>query len=259
MDLLLPLDHAGPVDDARLLDLYAHPTHAPGRASRSGYVRANMISTLDGAATGADEVSSSINGPADLRVFETMRAAADVVLIGAGTARDERYTSLDVPARLRGAREALGLRPDLELAIVTSSGILGPIILGGPRPPLVLTHEACPRLEELRDLVGHERVLTLGKGALRTTDVVAALADRGLPRVLAEGGPHLLSGLLATNQVDELCLTWSPLVVGGTGLRVLAAPGWLMPPYDATPAHLLHEEGTLLGRWLLARQERPGT
>ena len=45
---------------------------------------------MDGAATGANQVSGSINGPADFRVFRVLRALADVVLVGAGTARGER-------------------------------------------------------------------------------------------------------------------------------------------------------------------------
>ena len=65
-------------DDAEtaLAALFAEP--------RTPWLRANMIATLDGAATGADHRSGSINDPADLRVFHTLRALADVVLVGAG-------------------------------------------------------------------------------------------------------------------------------------------------------------------------------
>ena len=44
------------------------------------------------------------------------------------------------------------------------------------------------------------------------------LAERGLARVLAEGGHGLLTDLLAADLVDELCLTTSPLLVAGPGI-----------------------------------------
>jgi 5-amino-6-(5-phosphoribosylamino)uracil reductase len=43
--------------------------------------------------------------------------------------------------------------------------------------------------------------------------------------VLAEGGPSLNGQLTAAGLLDELCLTLSPLLVGGEAKRILAGPG----------------------------------
>lgn len=252
LDVLLPLDRAGATlppepGEPALHDLYAHP--AP-RAGRTSAVRANMIATLDGSAQGPDGRSRSINGPADWRVFRVMRAVADVVLVGAGTARAEGYTPLGVPADLRDARAARGQRPDLALALVTASGELPDGLRGTDRPPYVVTVSASPRLAELRAELGDDRVLVAGDEHVDLAAALAALADRGLPRVLAEGGPRLLTDLVRADLVDELCLTSSPLVVGGPGLRAVGGPDWL-DARRARPAHLLHHDGMLLGRWTL--------
>ncbi|HET7397833.1 MAG TPA: dihydrofolate reductase family protein, partial [Intrasporangium sp.] len=61
----------------------------------------------------------------------------------------------------------------------------------------------------------------------RTVDLGVAtdqLLERGLPRMLSEGGPHLLADLYATDLVDELCLAISPLVACGEGSRITAGP-----------------------------------
>ncbi|MFZ0157904.1 MAG: dihydrofolate reductase family protein, partial [Kineosporiaceae bacterium] len=86
--LLLPADAVvGDLEGARdatvqaLADLYAYPDPVPP----GGWVRANMISTLDGSATGPDSLSGSIGGPADRAVFSAVRGVADVILAGAGT------------------------------------------------------------------------------------------------------------------------------------------------------------------------------
>jgi len=243
--------HLAPRDDeAELAALF---TDGPAAGI---HVRANMVSTVDGAATGANRVSGSINGPADLRVFRVLRALADVVLVGAGTARAERYPPLDVPPELRAARAALG-RPDaLELAIVTASGQLPDSLLDTDRPPLVLTTSSAPALDDLRARVGAERVLLADGGVPGAVDphaVVAALADRGLRNVLAEGGPTLLAQLVDADLVDELCLTWSPQLVGGPAGRVTHLPTWFDPARALTLRHLLHSDGVLLGRWQVVR------
>jgi riboflavin biosynthesis pyrimidine reductase len=66
--------------------------------------------------------------------------------------------------------------------------------------------------------------------------------------VLVEGGPTLLGSLAAAGRLDELCLTWSPLVVAGDGPRIAhGAPAGL----QLRPAHLLEADGLLLGRWIV--------
>jgi riboflavin biosynthesis pyrimidine reductase len=255
-DVLLPTDRAGqrlapdPAEDA-LTELYAHPDPAPGRPA---YVRANMVSTLDGSAAGRDGRSGSINDAADHRAFEVQRSVADVVLVGAGTARAEGYRELSVAQPLRAARARRGQGEQLALALVSRTGDLPGDLLHAPSAPLVVTVASSPGLAALRDSVGPERVLVAGERDVDPARALALLAGRGLVRVLAEGGPRLLADLLAAGQVDELCLTTSPLVVAGPGPRIVTASGWLDPARSRTlarPAHLLHSDGVLLGRWVL--------
>ena len=78
----------GPAD-AHLDELYAVP--------RRPWLRVNMISTVDGAATGDSGKSGSINNAVDKRVFHLLRAQSDVIVVGAGTARIEGYRPADRP------------------------------------------------------------------------------------------------------------------------------------------------------------------
>ena len=234
---------SGSLDDAELVELYEH---------RLGRIRANFVSTIDGAATGDDGRSGSINNAADLRVFETLRALADVVLVGAGTTRTEGYEPVTVPERLRPVRADLGLEPELELAVVTRSGILSERLLGAERPPLVITHAACHHLDSLRARLGPERVLVHGEREVDLGAAIVDLAGRELLRVLTEGGPHLFASLLAANLVDELCLTTSPQIVGGHPPRIVAAHEWFHPPASAHLEHVLVEGSTMFTRWSLS-------
>src|SRR4051812_2961787 len=78
----------GPVGDLR--EVYAAP--------QTPWLRVNMVSTVDGAATGESGLTESINNEADQVVFRLLRELADCVVVGAGTARAEGYPALDVPA-----------------------------------------------------------------------------------------------------------------------------------------------------------------
>ncbi|MEL7974789.1 dihydrofolate reductase family protein [Isoptericola sp. F-RaC21] len=258
LDLLVPGPEHLPLDPAerRLAELYAA---SPGDGPS---VRANFVSTVDGGAWGPDHRSGSIGDDADWRVFRVLRAAADVVLVGAGTARHEGYTALDRPRDLPGAD-----RP-LELALVTRSGRVPQQLADGDRPPLVLTGEA--GAATARRMVPADRVVAVASAhdpdEVDLRAGLAALAERGLPGVLCEGGPTLLAAMLADDLVDELCVTTSPCLVGPGPSRIVAAspagaPGEeprpagipASPPTPARLAHLLHApgSGTLLARWLL--------
>lgn len=252
LDVLLPRGPGTPAtlaprdDEADLVDLLGR---APAAAPHPVVVRANMIATLDGAATGPDRVTGSINGPADLRVFRALRTVADVVLVGAGTVRQERYRDLALPPALAATRRAHGRAAAPELAVVTRSGDVPDALLAADRPPLVVTAASCPRLGPLRERVGADRVLVAGDDDVDLATVLGLLAGRGLVQVLTEGGPALLAALVTRGLVDELFLTWSPTLVGGPAPRVLAGAPWLDPPHDARLLHLLHSDGVLLGRW----------
>lgn len=251
LTVLAPAELAGTVlapDDAetQLTGLYRHPVR-PGR----GYLRAGMVSTLDGAATGIDGSSRSINNTADLRVFRVLRAAADGVLVGARTARGERYRSIRVPPPLRAGRAARGQSEVPVLVVVTRSGALPDGLLEAEHGVLALVPRGSDAESTLTARWGTERVIAVGERDVDLAAGLTALADRGLIRVLTEGGPELLGQLFSAGLVNEWCLTWSPLVVGGGAIRTVASPTFLDPAPIAHLAHLLYADGVLLGRWLL--------
>jgi riboflavin biosynthesis pyrimidine reductase len=250
----------GDLDDDRsdaaqaLADLYAYPDPI----AMHGWVRANMISTLDGSATGGDGLTGTIGGAADRMAFQVLRGLADVVLVGAGTARAEGYHLPAAQPEFAERRHAAGQRPAPTLAVVTRSGTLPPTVEAavdaspGAGPVLVITC-ASADVEVLRRRFGSDRVLLAGEEDVDPVLAAAQLAARGLPRVLLEGGPHLLGRFVGARRLDELCLTFSPLLVAGDGPRITrGGPGALhLEVLRLRMAHLVECDGLLLGRWLV--------
>src|SRR5450756_2975451 len=69
--------HEGSMDSEALALAYAYPE----LSGTQSWVRANFISTLDGAAAGDDGRSGSINTGADRDVFGLLRALSDLILV----------------------------------------------------------------------------------------------------------------------------------------------------------------------------------
>ena len=224
-------------------DLYAYPELLPA----GGWVRANMVSTVDGSAVAADGVTAAISHPVDKAVFGVLRALADVVLVGAGTVRAERYGPVRPHPVLAARRAAQGRSPAPVLAVVTRSGRL-PADTGlfEPGAGTLVVAPATADLDGLRRVAGAGNVVVAGADDVDPVAATAELARRGLPRVLLEGGPTLLGRVVTAGRLDELCLTLSPMLTAGDGPRIAVGAA---ASARLRVAHLMEGDGLLLGRW----------
>lgn len=241
------------VDNHELLQLYSYPAE-----QRGTWLRANVISSLDGGAT-AGGVSGQLGGPGDRLVFHLLRELADVILVGAGTVRIEGYggAQLSAAARQRRMSRVADRQAEVpQLAIVTNSGRLdpdAPVFTKTEVAPLILTctaaaERAQSRLAGLADVVDCSGA---NPDAVDMAAILTALHSRGLVRVLLEGGPTLLGSFIEQNLLDELCLTVSPCVVGGPAGRVATSPGQLLTWLRC--AHVLADDsGYLYTRYVRA-------
>jgi len=235
-------------DDGRLPEFYPYPDDL-----RRCWVRGNMIASLDGGAT-ADGKAGGLAGPGDRSLFALMRNAADVILVGAATVRVENYSGAQVPLAQRHARQRRGQSEVPPIAVVTRSGNLDPVARFFTRTevqPLILTCDDSVNDTRLR-LGAAADVLNASGRDSANVDLATALkllAERGLLRVLTEGGPLLLSQLIADDLLDELCLTVAPMLVGGLGRRIAAGAGEVRTTMRL--AHMLSDDqGYLYTRYV---------
>ncbi|WP_189939007.1 pyrimidine reductase family protein [Streptomyces aurantiogriseus] len=242
-----PEDREWSLDE--LAEAYAYPEPGPGEPAP--WLRANMVSTLDGAAQ-HDGRSQPISNATDMRIFGTLRGLADVVLVGAETVRQEGYRPARARAEFAERREAAGQGPAPAIAIVSASLDLDfslPLFTSPLVPTLVLTGAAAaPDRIATAEKAG-ARVVIAGDGmGVEPARAVRALAELGHTRLLTEGGPRLLGQLVAAGVLDELCLTVSPLLTAGDAQRIAGGPS-VAVPHRFTLVSLLEEGGFLYGRY----------
>lgn len=244
---LTTLQPTGAAADGQLTEQYAYPDGITGC-----WVRANFITSLDGAATTGGR-SGGLGGAGDRALFGLMRALADVIVVGAGTVRTENYSGAQLSAGERALRQDRGQAEIPPIAIVTRSGRLDNDLLVFTHTevvPLVLTsHNAAGGARDR--LAGLAEVHDCSAGDPDEVDphaMVATLAGLGLTRVLTEGGPSLLGTFIAADLLDELCLTIAPFVVGGTAKRVTDSPHEALR--RLSPRHVLTDaQGYLYTRY----------
>ncbi|MHB1613803.1 MAG: dihydrofolate reductase family protein [Actinomycetes bacterium] len=253
MHQLLPTPLEDPdreLADEDLVQAYAYPEAA---SPSDCWVRANMVASADGAA-GLDGRSGGLSGEGDRRVFGVLRGLADAVLVGAGTVRTEEYRPPAAAAQHAAHRRARGQLPAPVLAVVTARAEIDPEHLQpreGSSRPLVLTTTSADarRRAELATLAD---VVLVGRDRVDLSEALAALAARGLRRLLCEGGPTLLGQVVAGGLLDELCLTTAALLTGSPGPRLLDLDRYV-GPVRLRIGHLLVDRDELLARYLVDR------
>jgi riboflavin biosynthesis pyrimidine reductase len=217
-----------------------------------GGLRVDFVCSVDGAAT-ADGVSRGLQTPGDNRVFAAMRDLADVVLAGAGTVRTEGYRPIRLSDRRIGIRTGYGLSAHLPTAVISRSLRLDPhaaLFTDAPEDArtIVITcaaGDAAVRtaLEPIAD------VIVCGDADVDLPSARAALEERGLRRILCEGGPTLFAVIANAGVMDELCLSITPLLAGPGSRRIVAGGLWHGNPHELRLTGLLEEDGALFCRY----------
>jgi riboflavin biosynthesis pyrimidine reductase len=262
-DPVAGVDDVDGLADVDPADVYGADSRQP--VGDRPWVLANMIASIDGAATDPTGRSAGLGGPADLRVFSTLRAVADIVLAGAGTVRTERYgPARMLPAQV-DARRNRGQSPRPRIAVVTRSLALDldlPLFRDASdeyRPIVITTTAGLDRVRSrggataARDLAMVAEIVVAGDQSVDWGTALRALrttARAGV--VLVEGGPTTNTQLVAADLVDELCLTVSPQLLGGDGMRILSGLG-MDAPRRMTLDRVLLEDDYLFLRYLRAR------
>jgi riboflavin biosynthesis pyrimidine reductase len=242
--------------DAALAALYAYPGLGPPPAR---WLRANMVASLDGAAT-VDGRSGGLSNEADQQVFAMLRAHADVILVGAGTARAEGYAPVRPESEgLRWAWLRDGRVPSAPIAVVTRELDLDldSTLIADTYPharTIIITTESAPPGRRAAAAARNAEVIVAGEASVDLKAAVDALAERGHQRISCEGGPRLLGQLADAGLLDELCFTLGPLMAGPGADRIVTG-GLPMPGGGTLPftlAHVLEDGGYLLCRYVRA-------
>ena len=192
------------------------------------FVFINSAMSADGKISCIERSQVRISGQADLSRVDLLRAESDAVMVGVGTVLADDPGLRVRSQQLRQARLESGL-PENPLRIVADSRARTPPsaqVLG--QQCLIAATSSAPqdRLEELSQkcqiiicAIEHGEC---GREQVDLTDLMAQLYERGVKRLMVEGGAGLNWSLLKLGLVDELYVYVGALLIGGESAPTLA-------------------------------------
>ena len=192
-------------------------------------VIANFALTADGKVSTRNFTPTGFTSPADKRRLQEIRSLGDALLAGGRTVAADTMSMGLSAADLREKRVARGRPPEPLRVIASNGGALnaeGKVFLKKSRPPVVFSTRrmTLPMQAVLSPLC--DLWLFPGKTVLLEGMLDILHRDYAVRTLVCEGGPSLFRALLDIGVIDELRLTWCPLVFGGAGApAVTGLPG----------------------------------
>jgi 2,5-diamino-6-(ribosylamino)-4(3H)-pyrimidinone 5'-phosphate reductase len=182
------------------------------------FVYVNMAMTADGKITSAGREHPRFASEHDRRQMDRLRAEADALLIGAGTLRADNPVWDVRTEEMRDYRRSLGKPAGLLRVLVTASARIDESSRffdeADVADRIVATVEDVPE-ERVAVFAGKAQVWKLGRSSVNLGDLMCRLGERGVGRLLVEGGGELNWELLRDDLVDELHVTIAPVLLGG--------------------------------------------
>ncbi len=190
------------------------------------YVILSVAASIDGYIDDKNPERLYLSNEADFDRVDEVRAGVDAVLIGANTVRRDNPKLRIRSQERRGRRLAAGI-PELPLKVtISSTGDLDPeskFFTTEDVEKLVYVPSAAVPVATER-LGGVATVVGAGD-PLDLSAVLADLNNRGVDRLMVEGGGHVHTQFLTAELVDEIHLAVAPFFVGDSTAPRLVVDG----------------------------------
>jgi 5-amino-6-(5-phosphoribosylamino)uracil reductase len=197
------------------------------------YVTLSCAMSLDGFLDSATPRHLAMSNAADFDRVDQLRAESDAIMVGASTVRRDDPRLLVRSEERRLMRLAAGRSCSPAKVTVTASCDLpaeSAFFTEGDVEKLVYCPQASAR--RLAGKLGDSATVIPLSGQLTMSDVVSDLAERGVRRLMVEGGGRLHTQFLVDELADELQLVVAPLFVGEPRAPRFVEPGRF--PWTAT-------------------------
>lgn len=226
-----------------LINLYPWPNKP--------WIRANMVQSLDGGVTDQNKKTISLSTDSDKQLFRLLRQLSEVILVGSKTAQSAPYLDIKINEQNKEIRKKLRLPKKPRLAVVSNNLNFTKEWFKSrtdEEQPIIYTSQSSE--SKIRPFVGLAEFVFCGQKELDLKSVKQDLARRSFKRILCEGGPTLLHGLIDNNLLDELDLSIVAKFSEGSELTSLLNGTKFRIPVNFKPVHVLQENQTIFMRYI---------
>jgi diaminohydroxyphosphoribosylaminopyrimidine deaminase / 5-amino-6-(5-phosphoribosylamino)uracil reductase len=209
----------------------AHAGHF--RRIRDGrpHVLLKVAVSSDGKAGAAGRQPAAITGAEARQQVFLVRAQSDAILVGLGTVMADNPS---LTSRLPGLRERSPIRVvlDAQLRVPLSMNVVS---TARENPTWIFAAPQASAMAEkiLRDKGVEVFRVAAKDGKLDLAQVLKVLAERGITRLMVEGGPRVAASFVSADLVDEAVVFHGPNAIGREGIDALEGL-----PLSALTTHL---------------------
>ena len=203
----------------------AVPARREPRMSDRPYTLMSCSVSLDGY-LGDRTPRLALSNEADFDRVDEVRASCDAIMVGAVTVRTDNPRLLVRSQARREERTARGLPSSPKKITVTNRVDLDArsnFFTAGEAEKLVYTPS--PRVADARARLGPAATIVDGGRRVRMRWLTEDLGDRGVERLMVEGGGIVHTQFLADDLVDELHLVVAPFFVGDSSAPRFVSDG----------------------------------
>jgi 5-amino-6-(5-phosphoribosylamino)uracil reductase len=179
------------------------------------HVLLSVAASLDGCLDDTSANRLLLSNEEDFDRVDEVRSGVDAILVGASTIRADNPRLL-VCSTERRQRRVRGGRPATPVKVtLTETGNLDPearFFTTGENEKLVYTTSGA--LGAVRERLGAVATVVDAGDPLDVPTVLADLVERGVGRLMVEGGGAIHTMFLTAGVVDELHLVYAPFFVG---------------------------------------------
>jgi len=194
------------------------------------HVIVNTAMSADGKLSTRERRQVKISGSRDFARVDALKAGCDAVMVGIGTvlADDPSLTVKSDENRQGRLGRGAPLHP---VRIVVDSRARTPpgakILHKEPGERIIAVSRAADPAR-LAALAPHASVIVAGEEEVDLSRLLDELGDRGIRRLMVEGGGTLIAGLISAGLVDEIYTFIGNIVIGGKDAPTLAdGPGFV--------------------------------
>jgi 5-amino-6-(5-phosphoribosylamino)uracil reductase len=167
-----------------------------------------------------------LSNEADFDRVDAVRASCDAILVGATTVRVDNPRLLVRSQARRQERAARGLTASPMKVTVTGRAELdarADFFTAGDAEKLVYC--SSPRVDDARDRLGPVATVVDGGNPVDMRTLGSDLAERGVERLMVEGGGTVHTQFLTEDLVDELQLVVAPVFIGDSAAPRFVSDG----------------------------------
>ena len=187
------------------------------------FVFINAAMSADGKISTVERRQSRISGERDFDRVDSLRAECDAIMVGIGTVLADN-PSLTVKSEKRREERRKARKEENPLRIVVDNKARTPVdaeILNKGEGKRIIAVSKQAIVEDVERLGEKAVILICGKEEVNLKNLLYLLWQRGVSRLMVEGGATLNWSLIAQGLVDEIYTYVGNMIIGGENAPTL--------------------------------------